>query len=240
MTIQHQAYLWIGAEEELRLKTISFVQRIFCAQEGCRSCHTCKAIIEKRHYGITWLVPENYYTLKQLEPLFHVISFALDPQEKHIIIIERADLLTTACANSLLKSLEEPPQGYHFILLAPRTEGILPTIASRCVKDETTSRTSSTAHRLLPYFTQLSVSVAGELIKEIEKERVPEHEIAYLLDGCMMYWHDRFVEALKKGDSPMAQKAGAVRDIIERAREKMPMPGSSKLFLKNLFLSITL
>lgn len=239
MKIQHQAYLWIGPEEELHRHTVAFLQKSFCPEAGCKSCHICNALSQKSYHGITWLVPDNYYTLKQLEPLFHVISFALDPGQKHIIIIERADLLTTACANSLLKSLEEPPEGYHFILLAPRTEGILPTISSRCVKDELASAPSS-AHRLLSYFTKLDISLAAELMKEIEKERVPEHEVAYLLDGCMVYWHARLTQAIAEGDARGIQKATVVSDIIEQAREKMPMPGSSKLFLKNLFLATTL
>ncbi len=239
MNNRHQAYLWIGPEEELRSRASSFIQRQLCKENGCGTCHTCIAIIEKRHYALTWLVPENYYTIKQLEPLFNTVCFALSPGEKHIIVIERADLLTTACANSLLKSLEEPPEGYQYLLLAPRTEGILPTIASRCVKEELVFRNPQ-AHRLLPYFMNLEISLAPEFLKEIEKERVPENEIGYLLDACMFYWHENLKEALRRGDLGMAQRAQSVEALIEDARKKMPMPGSSKLFLKNLFLSLTL
>jgi hypothetical protein len=239
MKIQHQAYLWIGPEAELHRHTIAFLQKSFCSEAGCNSCHICKALFQKSYHAITWLVPENYYTLKQLDPLFHAISFVLDPGQMHIVIIERADLLTTACANSLLKSLEEPPEGYHFILLAPRTEGILPTILSRCVKQELPSMLSS-AHRLLSYFTTIDISLAPELIKEIEKERIPEHEVAYILDGCMVYWHDELTRCIQQDDIDGMQKAILIRNIVEQAREKMPMPGSSKLFLKNLFLAITL
>lgn len=237
--IKHQAYLWIGSEEELRHRTISSVQEIFCTAGGCGACHTCIAILEKRHHGLTWLVPENSYTIKQLEPLFQAIRFSLDTQERHIIVIERADLLTIACANSILKSLEEPPPGYHYLLLAPRTEGILPTIASRCVKEEYAA-SSGIAHRLLSYFTCPDVALAGDFVKELEKERVPEHEVASLLDGCVLYWHGCLTQAIKVGDYEGVTKASRVIDTLELAREKMPMPGSSKLFLKNLFLSLTL
>lgn len=231
--------MWIGSEEELRARATDFIRQQLCRENSCGRCHGCIAITEKRHYALTWLVPENYYTIKQLEPLFNTICFALSPQEKHIIVIERADLLTTACANSLLKSLEEPPEGYQYILLAPRMEGILPTIASRCVKEEFSSGNPQ-AHRLLPYFMKLEISAASEFLKEIEKDRVPEHEIGYLLDACLFYWHGKLTEALRKGDADLAQRAQSLEAIIEEARKKMPMPGSSKLFLKNLFLSLTL
>ncbi len=239
MNNRHQVYLWIGPEEELRSRSTAFVQRQLCKQEGCATCHTCRAVLERRHYALTWLVPENYYSVKQLEPLFKTVCFALSPGEKHIIVIERADLLTTTCANSLLKSLEEPPEGYQYILLAPRTDGILPTIISRCIKEEFESGNPQ-VHRLLPYFMKLEISLAPEFLKEIEKDRVPENEIGYLLDSCMFYWHENLKNSLRKGDAAMIKRAQSIEAIIEEARKKMPMPGSSKLFLKNLFLSLTL
>jgi len=236
--MEHQAYLWIGPEEDVSRRAIASVQQQFCEHTGCGSCHTCTAIFHKQHYGLTWLAPEHYYTIKQLEPLFDAIRFSLQPGEGHIIVLERADLLTVACANSLLKSLEEPPPGYHFILMAPRTEGILPTIASRCVRTDYGS-SSSVSHRLLTYFTHLDSSLAAAFMKELEKERVPEAEIPYLLDGCLLYWQDRLTQVLTQHDQDKVDTVLRILDCIEQARQKMAMPGSSKLFLKNLFLSLT-
>lgn len=48
-----------------------------------------------------------------------------------VIIIEGADSLNSSSANALLKTLEEPPKGVTFILLANRRGAILPTILSR-------------------------------------------------------------------------------------------------------------
>ena len=48
------------------------------------------------------------------------------------VVIDRADQLTVAAANSLLKTLEEPPAGAH-LLLASHEPGRLPaTVRSRC------------------------------------------------------------------------------------------------------------
>src|SRR5205823_5208068 len=48
-----------------------------------------------------------------------------------VYIIERADTLNEPTANSLLKALEEPPPYALFILLAPHSGRLLPTILSR-------------------------------------------------------------------------------------------------------------
>lgn len=47
-------------------------------------------------------------------------------------IITEAQNLTIEAQNALLKVLEEPPQSSRFILTAPTSEGLLPTVSSRC------------------------------------------------------------------------------------------------------------
>lgn len=51
---------------------------------------------------------------------------------RRAVIIDPADDMETAAVNALLKSLEEPPQGTFFILVAHRLGRLLPTIRSRC------------------------------------------------------------------------------------------------------------
>lgn len=51
---------------------------------------------------------------------------------RRAVVVDCADQLETASANALLKSLEEPPQGTFFLLIAHQAGRILPTIRSRC------------------------------------------------------------------------------------------------------------
>ena len=48
------------------------------------------------------------------------------------ILVEDAHRLNGPSANMLLKILEEPPTGTHFLLITHRPEAMLPTIRSRC------------------------------------------------------------------------------------------------------------
>lgn len=52
--------------------------------------------------------------------------------DRRAIIIDPADDLERNAANALLKSLEEPPQGTFFLLVAHSPARLLPTIRSRC------------------------------------------------------------------------------------------------------------
>jgi DNA polymerase III subunit delta' len=51
---------------------------------------------------------------------------------RRVVIIDPADDLEKNAANALLKSLEEPPVGTYFLLVAHRVGRLLPTIRSRC------------------------------------------------------------------------------------------------------------
>ena len=47
-------------------------------------------------------------------------------------VVDGAHLMNPAAANSLLKSLEEPPTTTHFVLVTSSPQALLPTILSRC------------------------------------------------------------------------------------------------------------
>ncbi len=51
---------------------------------------------------------------------------------RRAIIIDPADVMEPGASNALLKSLEEPPRGTCFILIAHHSARLLPTIRSRC------------------------------------------------------------------------------------------------------------
>ncbi len=50
---------------------------------------------------------------------------------RRVILMEPAEAMNEATANALLKSLEEPPAGVHFLLVSHAAERLLPTVRSR-------------------------------------------------------------------------------------------------------------
>lgn len=52
--------------------------------------------------------------------------------DRRVVIVDPADDLEKSGANALLKSLEEPPAGTFFVLVAHQPARLLPTIRSRC------------------------------------------------------------------------------------------------------------
>lgn len=215
-------------------------QTMSLRQAACDRCASCVNVNNKRHHLVTWLTPENYYTLAQLEGVAQTLTFALSPDEHYFIVFEQAQLFNIACANSLLKSLEEPPPGYHFILLAARAEGILPTIRSRCMVEHFQSTAGETLHPLFQYFTPVDTFQAAEFVREFERLKMTERDIYIFLDELTAFWFDQLRAGYKNNDAPAVRQSQKILDALQAAQSLPVMPGSSKLFLKNLYLTLSL
>lgn len=133
-----------------------------CEQPGadgaCGACVACHAIDVHTHADLAVLMPETQ-ALARAWPLAPKAQDALDRNERKpsqwirveaareaiafaqlsaarlaakVILIYPAQRMNVETANTLLKTLEEPPGGVRFILAAEGARPILPTIRSRC------------------------------------------------------------------------------------------------------------
>lgn len=231
------AYLWIGAQEQLIIKTKNFLRAIFCATGGCLHCIPCRQIENAQHHAIVWLAPEKeQYTLEQIELIHTTIAYKLAPEEHFFFILTKADNLSALCANNLLKSIEEPPAGYHFILLAEQADILLPTIRSRCQTEIMHGSSTNSKHLLLDFFYSPTTSSPLTFFKELESNKIGERESMQLLDTLLSHWITKAKEAITTNNGNAYKHAYTFIDILKKAYLKPPMPGSSKLFWRNLFM----
>ncbi|MCC6531537.1 MAG: DNA polymerase III subunit delta' [Burkholderiales bacterium] len=68
----------------------------------------------------------------QIRALNDLLAVSAHRDAGKAVVIRPAEMLHRAAANALLKSLEEPPSGVVFLLVADRPALLLPTIRSRC------------------------------------------------------------------------------------------------------------
>lgn len=74
----------------------------------------------------------KFIRIKTIRELKKESSMSSAEPGKKIFIIFDADLMNDASANSLLKVLEEPLDGIHFLLVSSHKEAVKQTILSRC------------------------------------------------------------------------------------------------------------
>jgi DNA polymerase III subunit delta' len=87
------------------------------------------------HPDLTWVTPSGAHEMRREDVDGAVIAAAAHtPFEAayRVFVVERADTMSDPVANSLLKTLEEPPEYVVLLLLTDRPTQVLPTIASRC------------------------------------------------------------------------------------------------------------
>jgi DNA polymerase-3 subunit delta' len=115
------------------------------AARPCRGCRGCRLVESGNHPDLHRLAPEGPGGQVRIgdprdpEPgtVRHLLSeLALLPAEggSRVAIVEQAHRLNEDAQNSLLKLLEEPPDGVTIVLCADDEELLLPTVRSRCVK----------------------------------------------------------------------------------------------------------
>ncbi|MDR1033200.1 MAG: AAA family ATPase [Bifidobacteriaceae bacterium] len=131
-----QSWLFTGPQGSGRsVLARAFAAAIECENGGCRNCSTCKTVMNDQNPDVTVILPkESVIKVQETREIIKLADKFPNALKKRIIIIEDADRMNDASFNSLLKSIEEPPENTIWILLAPTLESIIATIRSRCQK----------------------------------------------------------------------------------------------------------
>ncbi len=123
------AYLLVCSRPDVAARLVSdFLLRLFCSRGGCGKCTDCLKVTQG-HVDIMRLSAPKVAELR--DALTFVAEKPYEGAYK-AVVISAADDMTPAAANSLLKTLEEPPTGVVFLLAVRSVSAVLPTVASRC------------------------------------------------------------------------------------------------------------
>ena len=112
---------------------------LLCPQrpaQGCGECPTCRRVLAGNHPDVDWLLPDGKAGTISVDSAraCHVRQ-AHAPYEgpAYVVVVDPADALGEGAGNALLKTIEEPRPGIHFLLLTTNLQGMLPTILSRAL-----------------------------------------------------------------------------------------------------------
>lgn len=138
-------YLFLGQDQEAKVQGAHILaQAILCqSEEGrpCGQCPSCRLYTSSKKSG------ENHPDLMEVFPskttskesikkasvveIIQSTAMKSFEGEAKVFIIHNFETMTTEGQNALLKTLEDPLKGVHFILLAKAKDHILPTVLSR-------------------------------------------------------------------------------------------------------------
>jgi DNA polymerase III subunit delta' len=234
--IRNPTHLFVGPSGATKHAVVAALQSLLCTQKGCGYCVACQGIYAHSSAHLLWLEPENNYTRDAIEPIFDLLSLQRAEGDHFFIIIAQAERLQAATANALLKSLEEPPRGYHFILMTAHERLVLPTIRSRALVH---SVVPSALHavpdnQLYAHFVGSAPLNPVQFLQALDQLDLSDQESAELLDRIMQDLQRMIIE--KRATALPVKTLHTRVTACMHAAAMLPQSGSSKIFWKNLYL----
>ncbi len=125
-------------------------------QAACGQCLACHWFEQNNHPDFRLLSPiqeeskgkgESAYEIKiaQIREIADFVNIGAHRAGRRIILLDPADALNTVSANALLKTLEEPTENMHFLLVSSSPGRLPATIRSRCLRYRMASPADSIA-----------------------------------------------------------------------------------------------
>ncbi len=163
----------------------------------CDQCPSCQKINQQVHPDVRWYAPDGQFIkIDQMREFSREAFFHPFEGRKRVFVLDRADRLKIEAANSILKTIEEPPESTLVILVTEKLHDLLVTIRSRCQVYRFTplqpseielllgqrADTTSAERRLLTRLSQGSVSKAADF--DLEEYKEIRKELLQLLNDC--------------------------------------------------------
>jgi len=120
-----------------RTLALLLAKAVNCQQSAgagiCGHCSSCHKIEAGTHPDLREIEPDGQFIkIEQTRELSREVFFTPFEARRRFFLINQAERLKMEAANSLLKTLEEPPETSHLILITDRPDELLSTIRSRC------------------------------------------------------------------------------------------------------------
>ncbi len=142
----HHAYLFTGPPGVGKaLAAQGMAEALLCSTpdaqgDGCGRCNACQRAASGQHADLHRVsrrqksdgTLENQIKIDQVRALQRALTFKSFEGARRVVLLIEPEKMNPATANALLKTLEEPGQDTHFVLVSDAAHRLLPTIVSRC------------------------------------------------------------------------------------------------------------
>lgn len=178
-TLQHaiksqrvaHAYLFCGPRGTGKTSIAKiFATALNCTedQSPCGHCENCQAALSNSYPDIIEIDAASNNGVEEARQLLERIKYAPMQGRYKVYIIDEVHMMTNAAFNTLLKTVEEPPEHVIFIFATTEPEKVLPTILSRCQRYDFSRVSQHEIEKRLTYVVdQEGLKVDGDAIKLI-------------------------------------------------------------------------
>jgi DNA polymerase-3 subunit gamma/tau len=201
----HHAYLLtgtrgVGKTTIARILAKSLNCEIGVTATPCGTCAACVAIDEGRFVDLIELDAASNTGIDNMREILDNARYAPTVGRYKVYLIDEVHMLSKAAFNSMLKTLEEPPEHVKFVLATTDPQKIPITVLSRCLQFNL---------KQLP-----PAVVAGQLEHVLTQERIEFEPGA--LRVLARSAHGSMRDALSLLDQAIAYGAGSVGEAVVR------------------------
>ena len=237
------AYLFFGGSSEDKEKTaLNFAKAIECEKENfpCNECESCLKIESFTHPDVKWLKGKGKISSLGIDELREIQKqmFLKPYQGKKKVYIFEVERLNEQTSNAFLKTLEEPPEYSHLILIAKSTREFLPTIVSRCQRIMFSSKRKvlgkeekEVQEKLVATVNSLSLQNPSGIFEAAEKI-IDENHIDSSLKLLLSFYRDLLL--LKNGTENIIK----IIDLIVNTKTEIHQNANLKLSLEVMLMNI--
>lgn len=204
---------------------------------ACGVCSSCKKFRSMNHPDFQVVSPERgVIKIDQIRRLTRQLSYPPYESVMRVVVLEDVQTMRREAANSLLKTLEEPPENNLLILTADASQEILATLTSRC--------------QVVP-FSQLTIDDTVAILVQQGLDREAARLLARLSEGspgkALLFQKTKMIGLWRKLVSFLSDPAvdndrdvGELLHLAENMavlKEELPsLLGLLKIWLRDLLL----
>jgi len=249
-TVSH-AYILEGGDAGRLTVGRAFAKRLNCEAAGNAACDTCLScrVFESGNHPDVFFVTGTKATGIGVDDVRQQIVMPMVTQpfkyKYKIFIVDKAETLTPAAQNALLKTIEEPAAYGVFLFLAVHVHTLLPTLLSRCVlvKLGETAHISdlevqALAEEVADNVASMDIMDVLALYRRFEPYKESRESIANLLDMLYLSYARRITQTAAHGkdENPLWYNSIAA---IKHTKQVLAQNGNFQLAIEIMLLKLS-
>lgn len=174
-------------------------------QQACGHCKSCILLANQTHPDYLEICPEAVgkpIKVDQIRALTGFVALTRHQSPYRLVIIRPAEQMNTNAANSLLKTLEEPPENTLLILVTSQSGHLPATIKSRCqqlkLKTPEPAQSKAWLHERFPASADIDFALSASHFAPLAAEQLLGSDAVL---QCSEYFSD-WLKIAKKQANP--------------------------------------
>ena len=246
-----QAQILLGEAEFVRTKAMDMAKGLNCFADNtpCGQCPSCK-VFDSGNHPDTIFVKGTKQSGIGVDDVREQIVLPMSTKpfkyKYKIFIIEKAETLTPAAQNALLKTIEEPAPYGVFLFLAPHAHNFLATVISRCsiVKLNKKQEINPTDKTLLTLASEIADNIHNMdtletfmLYRKFEPYKDSKETLQELLSLLYIKFGEKISTAINRGQEPPISFLNATK-AITKTRKILSQNGNTQLAIELMLVKM--